>query len=145
MATFVPYALALLLALSTANALKCYNCNSKDSATCSWGLTSFTYNTEECASAGLLDSVIGPKCYKIAAENKEGGEYIARGCLPPGTIGCNAIASAIGWISSQSSNDADSLKNLNCYTCDSDKCNSAQRLTGVTFIGLILAAAIFLF
>ncbi|KAJ8938005.1 hypothetical protein NQ314_011639 [Rhamnusium bicolor] len=77
--------------------------------------------------------------------NKDGGEYIARGCLPPATIGCNAIASTIGWVSSQSSNDGDSLKNLSCETCESDKCNSAQRITGVTFIGLILAATIFMF
>ncbi|KAJ8915151.1 hypothetical protein NQ315_000403 [Exocentrus adspersus] len=145
MATFIPCVLAFLLALNAASALKCYKCNSKDTARCAWGITSFSYDVEECTSAGFLDSVVGPKCYKITAENKDGGEYIARGCLPPATIGCSAIASAIGWVGSQSSNDADSLRNLACDTCDSDKCNSAQRLTGVTLIGLILASAIFIF
>ncbi|KAJ8959156.1 hypothetical protein NQ318_022417, partial [Aromia moschata] len=126
--------------------LTCYKCNSKDSVSCKWGLTSFTYDTEQCTSIGsILDSVAGAKCYKITAENKDGSEYIARGCLPPATVGCNAIASAIGWMSSQSSNDGESLKNLSCETCDTDKCNSANVVKGLTLLSLLVAAGVFLF
>ncbi|KAJ8959157.1 hypothetical protein NQ318_022418 [Aromia moschata] len=135
---------AVLFVVHTANGLTCYKCNSKDSVNCGWGLISFTYPTENCGSVGFLDSIIGAKCYKITAESKDGREYIARGCLPPATIGCSAIASAIGWISSQSSDEGASLRSLNCDTCDTDRCNSAQTVKGATIIGMLLATVLFI-
>lgn len=74
--------------------------------------------------------------------DKDGKEYIARGCLPPATIGCSAIANTIGWISSNT--DQNGLRNLNCETCTTDKCNSAQKVTGMALIALIVSAFAFL-
>lgn len=143
MASILP-CIVILFMITTAQGLKCYSCNSKDSVSCKWGLTSFTYNTEECTSAGLLDSIISPKCFKITAQNKEGAEYIGRGCLPPGTVGCSQMATVVGWLSSASSDSSEALSNLSCETCETDKCNSATKLTGFAFIGLILSAIAFL-
>nr|XP_023021865.1 uncharacterized protein LOC111510200 [Leptinotarsa decemlineata] len=136
--------LAVFLGINAVQGLKCYNCNSENSVQCKWGFTSFTYNTEECGSAGVFDNVIGPKCYKITAESKDGREYIARGCLPPATFGCSAMAKAVGWLSSSTSNDPHSLENLSCETCETDKCNSAEKVVAFTFIALILSAVAFL-
>ncbi|XP_057656675.1 uncharacterized protein LOC130894103 [Diorhabda carinulata] len=134
----------ILFMVTTAHGLKCYSCNSKDSVSCKWGLASFTYNTEECTSVGIFDSLISPKCYKITAQNKEGSEYIARGCLPPGTFGCGQMAKLVGWVSYASDNSDNSLNNLSCETCETDKCNSATKLTGFALIGLILSSIAFL-
>lgn len=144
MASFITGFIAILFVVNAANGLSCYDCNSKDSVTCKWGLTSFTYNTQECTSAGILDNVFTPKCYKITAENKDGKEYIARGCLPPATIGCAAISKTIGWISSQTSDDPETLQNLSCETCETDKCNSASKLAGFTLVGIILSSVAFM-
>ncbi|XP_050302942.1 uncharacterized protein LOC126740803 [Anthonomus grandis grandis] len=131
---------------TTASALTCYSCNSKDSVACKWGLTSFTYNTEECGSIGILDSIgAGAKCYKITAKNHQGDEYVARGCQSAPAFGCNAIASTIGWVSGQSSSDPNAVSDISCETCDKEKCNSAPKITGFTLLGLLLAAFAFLF
>ncbi|XP_018571665.1 uncharacterized protein LOC108911258 [Anoplophora glabripennis] len=146
MGVMIPYTVAFLATLNAASALNCFTCSSKDTFTCGWNvpLIYLSYGTKQCASVGVLDALIGAKCYKITAQNKQGNWLVERGCLPPGAFGCNAIASAVGWISSEMSNDPNSLKNLNCYTCNSDNCNSAQRFSGTTLVGLALAAAIFL-
>ncbi|CAG9856490.1 unnamed protein product [Phyllotreta striolata] len=143
MASYLTGVVAVLFVVNAANGLTCYSCNSKDSTSCKWGLASFTYNTQECTSAGVLDSVITPKCYKITGQNKDGKEYIARGCLPPATVGCSAISKAVGWLSSQASDEPDSLQNLSCETCETDKCNSATSLAGFTFVGVLLSAVAF--
>ncbi|CAG9767450.1 unnamed protein product [Ceutorhynchus assimilis] len=145
MASFIPYFVALALAVNAAAALECYNCNSKESAACKWGFTSFTYNTEKCGSAGFLDSIVGAKCFKITAKNKKGEDYIARGCMNPPAVGCQVLAKTVGWISDQSSNDPDALSELDCQTCDSDKCNSASKISGFTLLGVLLAVFAFLF
>ncbi|XP_072392955.1 uncharacterized protein [Diabrotica undecimpunctata] len=135
----------VLLVINGAYGLQCYSCNSQDKTSCKWGLTSFLQNTEECTTAGILDALFSPKCYKITAKSKSGGEYIARGCLQPGAVGCSAIAKTISWFSSAvSSDDPDSLQVLGCETCETDKCNSATKLTGFAFIGLVLSAMVFL-
>ncbi|CAH1116160.1 unnamed protein product [Phaedon cochleariae] len=144
MAYIILSALAVLLAVNTANGIVCYNCNSKDSERCKWGFTSFTYSTEECAKTAVIDSILPAKCFKITATNKDGKDYIARGCLPAGTFGCSAMAKAVGWLSSTTSDDGDSLQNLSCETCETDKCNSADRFTGFTLVGLVLSAFVFM-
>lgn len=146
MASYFTYTfLVVALAFNAANALDCYSCNSKDSVACRWGLTSFTYNVETCTSVGFLDSLVGPKCYKITAKNSEGGEYIARGCQNPPALGCEALAKTVGWISDQSSNDPDRITDINCVTCESDKCNSATKIAGLSLLGLLVATFAFLF
>lgn len=67
---FDPHSAIPIFSYISANGLTCYSCNSRDSATCAWGIASFTYNTETCASAGIIDSLISLKCYKITAESK---------------------------------------------------------------------------
>ncbi|XP_066137750.1 uncharacterized protein [Euwallacea fornicatus] len=146
MASYSPYVLLVIaLAFSSAAALQCYSCNSGDSATCKWGLTSFTYNVDTCGSAGILDGLVGAKCYKITAKNKEGTEHIARGCLNPPALGCQTIAKSIGWISEQTRSDSQAISNIDCVTCDTDKCNSASKIAGFTLFGVLLAIFAFMF
>ncbi|KAJ8983556.1 hypothetical protein NQ317_006601 [Molorchus minor] len=136
MASFIPLVLALLLAVDAAFGLICYKCNSKDSSRCKWGLTSLHLRYRDLHQhwiigqhrrSQMLQDLSHKVIFVTRAVDKDGSEYIARGCLPPATIGCGAIASAVGWVGSQTGNDADSLQNLNCDTCDQDKCNSAQK------------------
>ncbi|KAF7279338.1 hypothetical protein GWI33_007353 [Rhynchophorus ferrugineus] len=105
MVSYVIFGIALILAADSATGLSCYNCNSKDSVACSWGLASFTYNTEECQSAGFLNALVGPKCYKIEATDSQGNNYIARGCQNPPAFGCDIIAKTAGWLSDTSGQD----------------------------------------
>ncbi|VEN58473.1 unnamed protein product [Callosobruchus maculatus] len=79
-----------------------------------------------------------------ATAGKDGSSYIARGCLPPATVGCSAIAKTIGWISS-GVDGQDGLRNLQCDTCETDKCNSATKLTGFTILGLVISSFLFMF
>lgn len=72
-----------------------------------------------------------------------GNEYIARGCTV-GTGGvvntCDLMAKAISFA------DQQNLKSLDCYTCNSDLCNSAPKIGGTALIvGLVLACFTFLF
>ncbi|CAH1954185.1 unnamed protein product [Acanthoscelides obtectus] len=143
MASTMLLALAVLFTATAVNGLTCYNCDSKNNALCSYGFTSLTYASQECSSAGFIDNIISPKCYKITAEGKDGSSYIARGCLPPATVGCSAMAKAIGWISNADSQDG--LRNLQCDTCETDKCNSATRMTGFTIVGLVISSFLFMF
>ncbi|XP_066259692.1 uncharacterized protein [Euwallacea similis] len=146
MASYSPYVLLVIaLAFSSASALECYSCNSRDSATCRWGLTSFTYDVDKCGSAGILDGLVGAKCYKITAKNKEGQEYIARGCLDPPALGCQTIAKSVGWISDQTSKDSQAISDIDCVTCDTDKCNSASKIAEFTLLGVLLAIFAFMF
>ncbi|CAG9856489.1 unnamed protein product [Phyllotreta striolata] len=140
MALYMTGVVAVLFLVNAANGLTCYDCNSEDNIFCKWGLASFTYNTQECRSGGVFDKLLGPKCYIIIGHNKEGKEFIARGCLPPAAVGCSAISKAVGWLSSHLIDDPDSLQNLSCNTCKTDKCNSATSLAGFTFVGLLLSA-----
>nr|CAI5836047.1 unnamed protein product [Callosobruchus analis] len=144
MASTILLALAVLFTATAVNGLTCYTCNSKDNALCSYGFTSLTYSSQECASAGVIDNIISQKCYKITAEGKDGSSYIARGCLPPATVGCSAIAQAVGWISNMD-NSQDGLRNLQCDTCVTDKCNSATKMTGFTILGLVISSLLFMF
>ncbi|KAL1497961.1 hypothetical protein ABEB36_008839 [Hypothenemus hampei] len=146
MASYIPQAILLfILAVNSASALKCYKCDSSESTTCNWALTSFLYDIEECGNNGFLDSVVVPKCYKIMAINNEGQEYIARGCTKAPAIGCKALATGITFMSDIMSKDPNALKNLDCVTCETDKCNSASKIAGFTLFGVLLAAFAFLF
>ncbi|XP_050513290.1 uncharacterized protein LOC126888892 [Diabrotica virgifera virgifera] len=144
MASTLTTIVAVLLVINGAYALECYKCNSQDKTLCKWGLTSFLQDTEQCSS--VLGAVFSPKCYKITAKSKGGSEYIARGCMATGLGGgCSAMAKTLSWFSSAvSSDDPDSLQVLGCETCETDKCNSATKLTGFAFIGLVLSAMAFL-
>lgn len=73
---------------------------------------------------------------------KDGSESVARGCLPKlGDGVCGAVAKTLGAFSSLEGQ----IEDINCYTCDGDKCNSATRYAGLTVFGMILAAIAFLF
>nr|CAH7749191.1 unnamed protein product [Callosobruchus chinensis] len=143
MASSILFALAVIFTATAVNGLTCYSCNSKENALCSYGFTSLTYSSQQCESAGFIDNIISQKCFKITAEGKDGSSYIARGCLPPATVGCSAIAKTIGWISGLDNQDG--LRNLQCDTCETDKCNSATKLTGFTILGLVISSFLFMF
>ncbi|KAJ8983557.1 hypothetical protein NQ317_006602 [Molorchus minor] len=143
MSSLVYYVVAFLFIVRTANGLNCYKCNSNEDASCLWGFVSFTYGSENCDNDGIVGNLLGHKCYKISAESKDGGQYVARGCVPNSLIGCNAIAKTIGYLASHTSNEGDSVRNIQCDTCDTDRCNSAQNVVGTTLFGLILAVAVF--
>lgn len=82
--------------------------------------------------------------YVVIFSDVHGNEYIARGCTP--SIGssvvntCDVMAKAISFA------DQQNLKNLDCYTCNTDLCNSAPKVGGVAVIvGLVIASLTFLF
>ncbi|XP_060522732.1 uncharacterized protein LOC132699830 [Cylas formicarius] len=140
---FLRNILAILTGVYAAKALTCYSCDSQQSKTCDWGLLSFVYPTQECASAGIFDSLFTTKCFKITARNRQGNWYVARGCQNPPAFGCSVIAESIGWVSKISSNDPEALSDLECSTCDSDKCNSASKFARLGAL-VIAIVAVFL-
>ncbi|ENN81736.1 uncharacterized protein LOC109546495 [Dendroctonus ponderosae] len=145
MASFTSYFVLVLALAVSSEALTCYSCDTQKSMACGWGIASFTYDTVDCGSLGFLDSIVGPSCVKLTAKNKEGKEYIHRGCLAGPAVGCQAVAKTVGWVSDQSSNSPDSLSDMNCETCSTDKCNSASTLAGFTLFGVLMATLAFLF
>ncbi|KAJ3645740.1 hypothetical protein Zmor_023376 [Zophobas morio] len=142
MAAKIVQVLAFMLAISTALALTCYKCDSSENKLCSYGISSFTYNTVDCNEefgGGALTSWIPKQCVKLVAQDKDGNEHIARGCMPHTGGACSSIAKALSFFSSVEGD----IKDMNCYPCDSDKCNSAPKLT-YTFLGVIMAAVVFM-
>lgn len=83
-------------------------------------------------------------CILIHFSDVNGNEYIARGCTV-GTGGvvntCDVMAKAISFA------DQTNLKSLDCFTCNSELCNSATKIgSGVAaIVGLIVACFTFLF
>jgi len=141
MASYVIYLTTFLLAISTASALKCYACNG---FTCGYGLLSFTYPEIECdtkSGSSVLDvvnSILPNQCVKIIGKDENGSSFVTRNCTTlTGQVGCNLIANALQLGSG--------LKDLECFTCTDNLCNSASKFTGMTVIGLIIACLAFLF
>ncbi|KAF5300646.1 hypothetical protein FQA39_LY11107 [Lamprigera yunnana] len=123
------------------SALKCYACSG---FTCEYGLFSFTYPQVDCeAKTGniLLDTVtkvIPMQCVKIMGKDENGSGFVARNCTPlSGQTACNLIAGAMELGSG--------LKDIECFTCTNDLCNSAPQFTSMAIIGLIIACFAFLF
>jgi len=138
-------ALLLLVAVSSVHSLKCYSCDSSKGFTCEYSLLSFIFPSVECENSGggILDaiaSIIPMTCAKIAGKDSEGNTYTARGCVPKGTsVACNVIASTMKFV------DSKQLTDQVCETCDSDNCNSAGRVGGMTAAALLAACFLFLF
>ncbi|KAB0794239.1 hypothetical protein PPYR_13859 [Photinus pyralis] len=123
-----------------ASALKCYSCTG---FTCGYGLLSFTYPEVECeARTGIsvLDavaSIVPTQCVKIVGKDEQGNGFVARNCTPySGQVACNLIAGALEIGSGH--------KDLECYTCTDNLCNSATQFTGMAVVGLIIACFAFL-
>ncbi|XP_017786680.1 PREDICTED: uncharacterized protein LOC108569588 [Nicrophorus vespilloides] len=140
--------LSILLVINSALALECYVCDSSKSVTCKYSLLSFMQDSQKCnigSSDGFLGSIasiIPTNCVKLVGKDHNGNEYVSRGCAPStGPINsCNAIAKAIMTFS-----DTQELAALDCYTCNTDKCNSATKIGGMTIFGLLAACILFLF
>ncbi|XP_019865468.1 uncharacterized protein LOC109594668 [Aethina tumida] len=130
-----------LMGLNVAYATTCYYCDSSKEVSCSYGIVSFIYPTKDC-NEGLLGS-LPQSCVKVTATNKNGESYVARGCVPSiGQSVCNAIVKSAGFFTSlETKDDLD----VNCYTCDTDKCNSSQRIAATTFVAILIALAAFMF
>lgn len=141
-AIYLGFFVALTI-ISSASALKCYQCNSEESTKCSYSITSFLYDTVECSSSAF--GFLSPQCFKVTAKTKAGKDVVARGCIDAGGFACNAALKAVGAFSSFS-NDPNAFEDLNCVTCDTDKCNSANQVTigSLTLFGLALASFFFL-
>lgn len=79
----------------------------------------------------------------VCFSDVEDNVYIARGCTPGvgGAINtCDLMAKAIAFA------DQKKLKSLDCYTCNSDLCNSGPTIGGAAVIvGLLAACLTFLF
>ncbi|GJQ72056.1 hypothetical protein Trydic_g3157 [Trypoxylus dichotomus] len=134
--------IAFLLCFSNAVfALKCYQCDSSKNVACDIGLLSFTQNVKDCsADAGLIGGLLPNNCHKIVAKAKNGDEYIKRDCgISTGLINnCQAIAKAL-----QFAVDDDNIDSIDCYTCDTDKCNSATNLKAFTLLGVVIACVLY--
>ncbi|KAJ3623741.1 hypothetical protein MTP99_017408 [Tenebrio molitor] len=136
--------LAFLMTISTAFALTCYKCDSSQSKLCNYGIGSFTYDTVNCdeeAGGGVLTNWIPKQCVKLVAKDKDGKEYIARGCMPSVGSACRGIAKTLSFFSSLEGE----IEDMDCFPCDGDKCNSATKFSGYTLLGVVLAAIAFLF
>ncbi|KAK9876702.1 hypothetical protein WA026_014081 [Henosepilachna vigintioctopunctata] len=68
----------------------------------------------------FLNSVVPNQCVKITSKTN-GNEYVARGCIPYSGGVCSAVVKILGFFSGLSGGASD----VNCYTCDSDKCDSS--------------------
>ena len=138
-------AILLLVAISSVHSLRCYSCDSSKGFACDYSFLSFTFPSVECENSGggILDaiaSIIPMTCAKIAGKDSEGNTYTARGCVPKGTsVACNVIATTMKFA------DSKQLTDHVCETCDSDNCNSAGRVGGMTAVALLVASFLFLF
>ncbi|XP_065165881.1 uncharacterized protein [Atheta coriaria] len=138
-------ALLLLVAVSSVHSLRCYSCDSSKGFACDYSILSFTFPSVECENSGggILDaiaSIFPMTCAKIAGTDSDGKTYTARGCVPKGTnLACHVIATTMKFA------DSKQLSNQVCETCDSDNCNSAGRVGGMTAAALLAACFLFLF
>nr|XP_008196562.1 PREDICTED: uncharacterized protein LOC103312143 [Tribolium castaneum] len=122
-------------------ALTCYKCDSSESKFCNYGLASFTYNSVNCDDeSGILSGWIPKECVKLVAKAKDGSEYVARGCMPNLGGACRAVAKTLSFFS----NIEGDIEDMDCFTCNSDKCNSAAKFSGYSLVGVVLAAVLFM-
>jgi len=136
----------ILFLTSYAFGIKCYTCDSSKGMSCNYGLLSFTYESKDCSKGegGLLDtiaSIIPSQCTKLVGVDKDGNEYTARSCIPstgPVNI-CDAIAKTIKFA------EGKNIEKLDCYTCDTDNCNSASKIAGMGVLGFLTACSLFLY
>ncbi|RZC38062.1 uncharacterized protein BDFB_009997 [Asbolus verrucosus] len=125
-------------------ALRCYKCDSSESALCNYGIGSFTYDTVDCdeeAKGGIFTNWVPKQCVKLVAIDHDDKEYVARGCMPGIGGACKAVAKTLSFFS----NIEGGIKDIDCFPCDGDKCNSASRYKGYTMVGVLLAALAFMF
>lgn len=140
MGSYVLFLVTVLVAIGTVSSLRCYACNG---FTCGYGMLSFTYPEVDCeAKTGnsLLDtvaSIIPTQCVKIVGKDENGGSFVARNCTAySGQVACNLIAGAMEL--------GTGLKDMECYTCTDNLCNSSNQFRGMTVVGLIIACFAFL-
>lgn len=141
MASYAIYLCTFLLAIGAASALKCYACTG---FACGYGLFSFTYPEIDCEAktgSSIIDavaSIIPTQCVKIVGKDANGSGFVARNCSTyTGQAGCNLLATALELGSD--------VKDIECFTCTSNLCNSAPKFTGMAAVGLIIACLAFLF
>jgi len=141
MASYVLYLSAFLLAIGTASALRCYACSG---FACGYGFLSFTYPEVDCeikSGNSFIDtvaSIVPSQCVKVVGVDESGSNFIARNCSTyTGETACKLLVGALELGSN--------MKDVQCYTCTDNLCNSAPKFTGMAAIGLIIACFAFLF
>ncbi|XP_045476859.1 uncharacterized protein LOC123682338 [Harmonia axyridis] len=111
--------------ISYGNCLECYTCDSSQTGLCNFGIASFVMPTVDCdkqiGDSNPLTNWIPKQCVKLTAKDAEGKEYVARGCIPYSGGACDVIMSTLGFFSKIGGG----AKDLHCYPCDGDKCNSS--------------------
>ncbi|KAK9759027.1 Sleepless protein [Popillia japonica] len=139
----VIYIIPLLLCFSsTVFGLKCYECDSSKNVACDFGFLSFTQNVKDCsADTSFIGGLIPSTCTKIVAKAKNGEEYIKRGCgVSTGIINnCQALAKTLQFAVAD-----ENIASIDCYPCDTDKCNSSTSLRAFSFLGIFIACLLYL-
>ncbi|CAH1116158.1 unnamed protein product, partial [Phaedon cochleariae] len=117
---------AVLLAVNVANALQCYLCVEGRNMKCTW-------ETRTCPGADTA-------CFKMSLIDPEGYEITTRGCLDL-IQSCERELKALKDVYDR---NGIGFFHATCTTCQGNKCNSATKLTGFAFFGLVFATAAFL-
>ncbi|KAK9885361.1 hypothetical protein WA026_010857 [Henosepilachna vigintioctopunctata] len=146
MNTIITVGAVLIVFTASAYSLNCYSCDSSTSSICNVGLLSLALPVQDCSQKSgesvvdFLNSVVPNQCVKITAKDTHGNEYVARGCIPYSGGVCSALVKTLGFFSGLSGGASD----VNCYTCDSDKCNSSfsirPSLAAIIIISILSAA-----
>ncbi|XP_022916576.1 UPAR/Ly6 domain-containing protein CG9338-like [Onthophagus taurus] len=135
--------LALILGvIGAAFAIKCYDCDSSKDIGCNVGIFSFAQTVTDCdAGSSLIGSFFPKNCIKLTARDANDNEYVARRCgVNVGFNACDIVAKTIGFMSTK-----DGVRDLNCYECSSDKCNSAVTIGSTAILSVLAACILFLF
>ncbi|KAL3273904.1 hypothetical protein HHI36_015327 [Cryptolaemus montrouzieri] len=136
-------ALLIVCAISSGYCLECYTCDSSQSMWCNVGLLSFFMPTEDCSKQGgdsILTSWVPKECVKLTAKDSEGKEFVARGCIPYVGGACNIVMKTLGFFSELSGGARD----VNCYTCSGNKCNSSFTIRP-SVAATVLLTSLFMF
>lgn len=82
-------------------------------------------------------------CHIIVSciSDKGGNEYVARTCgINTGPVNiCDAVAKVISFA------DGKNIAKMDCWQCDTDKCNSASGFSSMAVVGILAACFLFLF
>ncbi|XP_044759378.1 uncharacterized protein LOC123317081 [Coccinella septempunctata] len=129
--------------VSTGNGLECYSCDSSKSSLCNYGIASIVMPTIDCdkqmGDSNPLTSWIPKQCVKLTAKDADGKEFVARGCIPYSGGACDLVMKTLGFFSGLSGG----VRDLDCYPCSGDKCNSSITVQPSVAATIILSLLFF--
>ncbi|KAK9885362.1 hypothetical protein WA026_010859 [Henosepilachna vigintioctopunctata] len=144
--------LLVSLKLYCVYSISCYRCETTSSTIQSQCTDGPRYGEpEDCekpsranisSRANLQYTELKPKhCLKVTGVDTNGKEYIARGCIPHPGGTCEQVVNTKGFFLGV----VGGVKNLQCYPCKEDECNSSLTVRSCLFIVLTIVIATSLF